>query len=82
MRRSRNSYIFTPRRVTFAPMGMPLRSLKLEMSLLEVVMTAFWPLISDSSFADSSTIFLSCVPSPTPSLRMILTSLGTCITVV
>lgn len=34
---SRNSYIFTSRRVTFTPIGMPLRRRKLETSFLEVV---------------------------------------------
>ena len=38
---SKNSYIFTPRSVTLAPIGMFLRSLKFEMSFLDMVATAF-----------------------------------------
>ena len=38
---SKNSYIFTPRNVTLAPIGMFLRNLKLEISFFDIVATAF-----------------------------------------
>src|SRR5689334_20912759 len=78
MRRSRNSYILSPRRVTRTPMATPLRSLKFEISLVEYVGTAFCPVMVDISFTADSIIFLSDTASPIPWLMHIFFSLGTC----
>ncbi len=54
MRRSRNSYIVAPRKVTFAPMAWFSRSLKLAMLFLARVSIGFWPVMVDISFFASS----------------------------
>ena len=69
----------SPRKVTLTPIGTPLRSLKLEMSFLETVATAFCPLIVVISLIAPSINFLSDTASPIPWLRQILVILGTCI---
>src|SRR5438445_44535 len=43
-RRSKNSYMRLPRNVTFAPIGMPLRSLKFAIAFRARVTTGCWPL--------------------------------------
>ena len=65
------------RRVTRAPMGMPLRSLKLLMSFLETVGTAFRPAMELISTTAFSTIFLSPTALPKPWFRLILSRRGT-----
>ena len=53
IRRSRNSYIRSPRRVTLAPIGMSSRTRKPAMEFLALVMTACWPaIVVRSSWAD------------------------------
>src|SRR5579875_3281679 len=43
IKRSKNSYMRSPRRVTMQPMDMPSRSLKAAMDFLALVTTGFWP---------------------------------------
>ena len=45
-RRSRNSYMRSPRSVTLAPIGMFSRTLKPAIDLRAWVMTGFWPAIA------------------------------------
>ena len=54
IRRSRNSYMCSPRRVTFAPIACSLRSLKFAMLFLARVSAGFWPVIRASSVLASS----------------------------
>ena len=76
---STNSYILSPRSVTFAPMCMPARSLKFETDFLAVVGTAFWPvIIVRSSMMLSMTLELSFA-SPAPTLTTTFSSRGICI---
>jgi len=42
-KRSKNSYILSPRKVTLAPIGIPLRNLKDATSFLDIVAIAFCP---------------------------------------
>ncbi len=44
--RSTNSHILSPRRVTFAPMGMPSRSLKFATDFFALKQPGFWPVIA------------------------------------
>ena len=44
--RSRNSHIRSPRSVTFAPIGMPSRSLNPAIDLRALVTTGFWPVMT------------------------------------
>ena len=75
---SRNSYILSPRNVTLTPMGIPLLSLKFEMSFFDLVATAFCPLIAVISLIPKSMSFLSAMASPNPWLIEIFNSRGTC----
>src|ERR1700722_1342808 len=76
MRRSRNSYMVSPRRVTMAPMGMPSRTLKAAMDFLALVVTGFWPAMAARSATRGSMILTFCVASPRPMLMTIFSSLG------
>src|SRR5882724_1459563 len=77
MSRSRNSYIRAPRKVTFAPIGTPSRSLKFAIDFLAFVTIGRWPEIScRSAVAKSSTLAFSR-PSPTPMLMTTFSSRGT-----
>src|SRR6266704_329970 len=76
MRRSRNSYMVSPRRVTMAPMGMPSRTLKAAMDFLALVVTGFWPAIAARSATRGSMILTFWVASPRPMLMTIFSSLG------
>src|SRR4051812_43849619 len=76
-RRSKNSYIRSPRSVTMAPIGMPSRTLKAAIDLRARVTTGFCPVICPSSLTAGSRIFAFCVASPTPMLTTILFSRGT-----
>src|SRR5208283_3426924 len=78
--RSRNSYIFSPRRVTAQPMGMPLRILKFAMDFLARVIMAFCPVICPSSTAAVSSSLTFWLASPRPMLTVILETLGTAMT--
>jgi len=68
-----------PRNVTLAPIGTPLRNLKLEISLVEYVATARCPLINVISSTAASTNFLSAVALPIPWFKQIFVMQGTCI---
>ena len=79
-RRSRNSHIRSPRRVTLAPMGISSRSLKLATDFLALVMMAFWPVILVRSPTTASSTLEFSRASPQPQLTTILSSLGICMT--
>ena len=75
-----NSHILSWRRVTFAPMGIPSRSLKLATDFLALVMMGFWPvMVPRSRTTLSSTLALSRA-SPQPQFTTILSIRGICIT--
>src|SRR5271167_3395775 len=76
MRRSRNSYIVSPRRVTIAPMGMPSRTLKAAIDFFARVVTGFWPAMAARSATSGSMILTFWVASPRPMLTTIFSSLG------
>ena len=79
MRRSTNSYIFSPRSVTLHPIGCPSRSLKFATDFLALVTTAFCPVIISRSLIAVSKTFEFSFASPTPMLITTLSSFGTCI---
>ena len=70
----------SPRRVTFAPMGIPSRSLKLATDFLALVMMAFWPVILVRSPTTASRTLELSRASPQPQLTTILSILGICMT--
>src|SRR4026207_1013763 len=70
-RRSRNSYIRAPRRVTLQPMGEFSRSLKFAIDFLARVTTGFCPAMVWRSATAKSTTFAFSLPSPTPMLMTI-----------
>ena len=74
---SRKLYILSPRNVTITPTGLPLRNLKLEISLRAFTTTAFWQVMSDNSFTMTSTLCLSPLTSPIPRFTVTLTRRGT-----
>ena len=78
--RSRNSHIRSPRRVTFAPIGMPSRSLNCAIDLRARCTSGFWPVIAVRSRTAPSISFASRAASPTPMLTTTLTTPGTCMT--
>ena len=82
MRRSRNSYIRSLRSVTLAPITMPSRSLNWAMDFLARVVMGFWPAICVRSFTAAATFLESFTASPMPMFSTILSSLGTCISLV
>src|ERR1700736_4598758 len=82
IRRSRNSYILSPRRVTMAPMGIPSRTLKAAMDFLALVVTGFWPAMAARSATRGSMILTFWVASPRPMLMTIFSSLGIAIALV
>ena len=57
-RRSMNSYMRVLRSVTLAPMGMPSRSLKVEIDLRALVITGFWPAIERQDRPAATVAFL------------------------
>src|SRR5919199_2547268 len=76
-RRSRNSHILSPRRVTLAPTGIPSRILNPAMLLRALLSCAFWPVILVRSSIAPSRALLFCAASPTPMLTTIFSSRGT-----
>ena len=77
---SANSYMRSPRSVTFAPTFMPARSLKFAMDFLALVTSGFWPeMVASSVTAVSSALGLS-LQSPRPMLITIFSSRGISIT--
>src|SRR5262249_3818437 len=67
------------RSVTLQPIGWFSRSLKFEIALRDLVITAFCPAMRVRSAAADSTFLRSLTPSPTPMLMTILSTVGTCI---
>ena len=69
-----------PRSVTFTPIGMPSRSLKLAIDLRARRMLGFWPAIVASCSSAASSRRASCLASPTPMFSVIFWIRGTCMT--
>src|ERR1700730_15311165 len=78
-RRSRNSYMRSPRRVTLQPIAWPSRTLKVATDFLAFVTAGFWPVIFAMSAVAASMTFLSATASPTPMFTVIFKIRGTCI---
>ena len=64
--RSRNSYERAPRSVTATPTGMPSRTLNWAIDLRARRTFGFCPVIVASCSLAASSIFESCLASPTP----------------
>ena len=78
--RSRNSYILSPRRVTFTPTVSPSRTLKLATLLRALQVMGFWPVMVAMSLQIASISLALFLLSPQPTLTMTLSSLGICMT--
>src|SRR5580692_11834851 len=78
-RRSRNSYIRSPRSVTLQPIAWPSRTLKVATDFLAFVTAGFWPVIFAISAVAASMTFLSATASPTPMFTVIFKIRGTSI---
>ena len=78
-RRSRNSYIRSPRNVTMHPIGMPLRILKFAIDFFARVITGFCPAINPSSCAATSSSFTFWLASPRPMFTVTFFTRGTAI---
>ena len=72
----------SPRSVTMAPIGMPLRSLNCAIDFLARVTTGFCPVMRAISSAPVSEIFAFEVASPSPMLTTTLVTFGIAITLV
>ena len=68
-----------PRRVTDRPTGISSRSLKFAIDLRARRTLGCWPAIVASCSWAASSIFESCLASPTPMFSVIFCSRGTCI---
>ena len=68
------------RSVTFAPIGMPSRSLNCAIDLVARRTSGFWPVIVVKSRTAPSISLASRAASPTPMLTTILVRPGTCMT--
>ena len=68
----------SPRSVTWAPIGMPSRSLNCAIDLRALVTDGFWPVIAVRSLMAPSISLESRAASPTPMLTTILVRPGTC----
>ena len=77
---SKNSYIRSPRRVTFTPMGIPSRTLKFATLFFALHTTGFWPVIFIRSPEMASMALAFSLASPAPTLMTILSSFGICMT--
>src|ERR1700704_6294276 len=71
--------MWSPRKVTAQPMGMPLRILKFAMDFFARVITAFCPVIWPSSTAAVSSSLAFWLASPSPMFTVIFFSFGTAI---
>src|SRR5438445_12988289 len=71
--------MWSPRKVTAQPMGMPLRILKFAIDFFARVITAFCAVIWPSSTAAVSSSFAFWLASPSPMLTVIFLSFGTAI---
>src|ERR1700751_2282688 len=76
---SRNSYIFSPRNVTIAPIGMPSRTLKAAIDFFALVDTGFCPAIAVRSATRGSSILGFWVASPRPMFNTLFSRRGTAI---
>src|SRR6202008_4096541 len=76
---SRNSYIFSPRSVTIAPIGMPSPTLKAAIDFFALVDTGFCPAIAVRSATSGSSILGFWVASPSPMFSTIFSRRGTAI---
>src|SRR5215208_2717791 len=76
MKRSRNSHMRSPRRVTLAPTGMPSRILNPAMLLRARLSWAFWPVILARSSIAPSRARLFTTASPTPMFTTIFSRPG------
>ncbi|CAM5705819.1 hypothetical protein SANTM175S_01396 [Streptomyces antimycoticus] len=70
----------SPRRVTWAPIGWPSRSLNCAMDLRALVTAGFWPVIVERSRMAPSISLESRAASPTPMLTTTLVRPGICMT--
>src|SRR5262247_1709015 len=78
-KRSRNSYILSPRSVTVAPTFIPSRSLKAAIDFFALVTIGFCPEIVIKSLTAESMILAFWIASPKPMLMTIFSSFGTLI---
>src|SRR5580698_1844143 len=78
-RRSRNSYMRSPRSVTLQPIAWPSRTLNVATDFFALVTAGFWPVIFARSAVAASMTFLSATASPTPMLTVIFRMRGTSI---
>src|SRR5258707_1297945 len=76
-RRSRNSYMRSPRSVTLQPIAWPSRTLNVATDFFAFVTAGFWPVIFAISAVAASMTFLSATASPTPMLTVIFMIRGT-----
>src|SRR3984957_8751826 len=77
-KRSRNSYMRSPRRVTLQPIAWPSRTLNVATDFLAFVTAGFCPVILAMSAVAASMTFLSATASPTPMFTVIFKIRGTC----
>ncbi len=77
--RSRKSYIRWPRRVTLAPIGIPVRSRNCAIERLARVTIGFWPVIVVRSPTAASSALALAIASPRPMLTTIFSTCGICI---
>src|SRR5262249_32434 len=78
-KRSRNSYILSPRSVTVAPTFIPSRSLKAAIDFFALVTIGLCPEIVIKSLTAESMILAFWIASPKPMLMTIFSSFGTLI---
>src|SRR5215510_4449931 len=78
-KRSRNSYILSPRSVTVAPTFIPSRSLKAAIDFFALVTIGLCPEIVIKSLTAESMILAFWIASPNPMLMTIFSSFGTLI---
>ena len=81
VRRSRKSHIRSPRRVTLAPIELPVRTRNWAIERLALVTIGFWPVMSARSPRAASSAFALVRASPRPMLTTIFESRGTCMRV-
>src|SRR5512136_2595138 len=79
-KRSMNSYMRLPRRVTVAPTGWPARRRNEAIDLRARRTAGFWPVMVPSSSMTLSRALMFWVASPTPELTTIFSRRGTIIT--
>ena len=75
-----NSHMRSPRRVTFAPIGMPWRILKPAIDFFARVIVGFWPVMMRRSSMAASSCLASWTAAPTPMFTTIFSRRGTSLT--